>query len=473
MTAHSHSGLPDCSAARILVVGDLMLDRYLHGTADRISPEAPVPVVRIEHTEDRPGGAANVAVNVAALGANTTLLGLVGNDEDAECLQRIVSEHGVATDFTHCPDIATTVKSRVTSCGQQLIRLDREDIADRSAMAKNITDKFKQHITQVDAVIFSDYAKGCLTHIEELIALAQQHSKLIFVDPKGTDFNIYRGADILTPNIKEFEAVVGHCKDDDALEQKAQAMRRDLGLECLLITRGEQGMTMVCEDALHHLAARAHEVYDVTGAGDTVIAVLSVIATTGLPLLTAAQFANRAAGLAVEKSGTATIAPDEFARYGSNAHSICSQEQLLQTVQDAKSRKQRIVMTNGCFDLLHIGHIAYLSQAASLGDRLIVAVNDDHSVKQLKGDKRPINSLDKRLQLVASLSMVDWVVAFSDLTPEKLITEISPDVLVKGGDYRADEIAGADHVKQHGGEVVILDYVEGVSTTQLIDAIQK
>ena len=472
MTTDSLTGLPDCTAARILIIGDLMLDRYLYGPVKRISPEAPVPIVRVERTEERPGGAANVAVNIAALGAKAMLIGLVGDDEDAQYLQRIVSERAVASDFICCPNMATTVKSRVISSGQQLMRLDFEDDLDANVFTE-IEQKLTHHIEQCDAVIFPDYTKGCLHHIEELIAIAKRHKKPIYIDPKGLDFARYAGATALTPNMAEFAAVVGRCESEAMLVQKAQAMRRDLDLECLIITRGEHGMTLFDKNDVHHLSTHTHEVYDVTGAGDTVVATFAVIATLGIPFLRAAQFANQAAGLVVEKSGAATVSPDEFDQYSHSAHSIYSKDELLERVADAKSSGQRVVMTNGCFDLLHTGHIAYLSQAARLGDRLVVAINDDASVKRLKGDSRPINPLNSRMRLVAALAMVDWVVPFAEDTPADLIAAVAPDVLVKGGDYRPDDIAGADYVKQHGGEVVVLDYIEGASTTDLINTIRS
>ena len=470
MTSDSHKFLPDCSKARILVIGDVMLDRYLYGSAHRISPEAPVPVVKIEDKQARAGGAANVAVNVASLGAQVTLIGLVGEDEDADCLSKLVFCAGVKPDFIECRNAKTIVKSRVMSSGQQLMRLDFEDDKNLQA-SQEVIKKFEKYITSVDAVIFSDYAKGCLAEIEKLIAIAKAHKKNIFVDPKGIDFSRYKGATVITPNMQEFENVAGQCCSDDDILEKARRMQEQLDIDCLLITKGEHGITIVEKDQFEHLVARTHEVYDVTGAGDTVVSVFAVMVTSGKTFSTAAQLANQAAGLVVQKLGTATIDLSEFSRYGDKSHSICDQKTLLKNIDIAKKRKQRIVMTNGCFDILHAGHIAYLEQAATYGDRLVVAINDDVSVKQLKGDKRPINKLANRMQLVAALAVVDWVVAFSEETPEELIVMLSPNVLVKGGDYTENQIAGAEHVRKNGGDVIILDYIDGLSTTNMINNI--
>lgn len=465
--------LPDCSSVHLLVVGDLMLDRYFHGAANRISPEAPVPVLRVENIEEHPGGAANVAVNITSLEAKASLIGLVGTDDNAVRLRRVVEDCGVTPEFIACKDATTTVKSRIVSCGQQLMRLDFECGLHGQALDE-LERLFSGHIGKVDAVILSDYAKGCLVNIEKLIALAREHGKPVFADPKGTDFSRYCGVDVLTPNRTEFEAVVGPCQSRDKMAERAVKMSKELGIGTFVITLGKDGVLLIdgC-DSVHHFPARAHEVYDVTGAGDTVVSVFATMVATGASHFEAVQLANQAAGLVVEKSGTATVTMDEFARYGHHPRSICSEAELLRRVANAKARGQRIVMTNGCFDLLHAGHVAFLTQAATLGDRLLVAVNSDESVAAIKADNRPVNPLEKRMRVVAALAMVDWVVPFSEQTPERLITAISPDVLTKGGDYAPDQIAGAQHVKQQGGEVIVLDYIEGNSTTELITAIRN
>ncbi len=449
-----------------------MLDRYFHGAANRISPEAPVPVVRVENIEERPGGAANVAVNITSLEAKASLIGFVGDDDDAERLRRVVSDRGVTPEFIVCKDATTTVKSRIVSCGQQLMRLDFERGLHGRA-PDELERLFAKRVATADAVILSDYAKGCLSGVETLIALAKEHGKPVFADPKGADFSRYRGADVLTPNRAEFEAVAGDCHTRDEMVEKALALSAECGIGAFIITLGEDGILLVDgRDSVHHFPARTHEVYDVTGAGDTVVSVFATMVATGASHFEAVQLANQAAGLVVEKSGTATVSADEFARYGHNPRSVCSEADCLQRVAAAKARGQRIVMTNGCFDLLHAGHIAFLTQAAALGDRLLVAINSDESVAALKADGRPVNPLEKRMQVIAALAMVDWVVPFSEQTPERLIAAVSPDVLTKGGDYAPEQIAGAEHVRQHGGEVIVLDYMAGASTTELIAAIR-
>ena len=465
---------PDFSRARLLVVGDVMIDRYYHGATRRISPEAPVQAVHVTDCEERPGGAANVAVNIRGLGARATLIGLSGEDAEAGVLERLVAERGVEAHFVAVRGSPTIVKMRVVSRGQQLIRLDFEDGYADAALAR-VETLFAAHLGDADAVILSDYAKGCLRNVPRLIRLARDAGKPVFVDPKGHDFSRYAGATVLTPNFSEFEMVAGRCRDDAEIADKGLALKNRFGFDALLVTRGERGMSLI-EGAgnVHHLPTHAHEVYDVTGAGDTAISVLAAAYALGVPLPEATRLANRAASLVVEKSGTATVDSRELfdAPRGASA-AVCSEEELLARVADARRAKRRIVMTNGCFDLLHAGHIAYLSEAALLGDRLLVAVNDDASVRALKGDGRPLNPLRLRMRLLAALEMVDWVVPFSESTPRRLIERVSPDVLVKGGDYEPRDIAGYDHVCGNGGEVVVLDYLEGVSTSALISEIRK
>lgn len=468
-------GAPDFSGARLLVVGDVMIDRYFHGATRRISPEAPVQAVHVEQFEERPGGAANVAVNVRALGASVALIGLTGDDADAGVLERLLGERGVGAHFAAVRGGTTIVKLRVVSRGQQLIRLDFED-GFKGAALSQIETLLSAQLSGADAVVFSDYAKGCLRNVQRLIRLARDAGKPVFVDPKGHDFSRYADATVLTPNFPEFEAVVGPCRSDDEIAEKGLALKTRLGLGALLVTRGEHGMSLVeSAEVVHHLPTQAHEVYDVTGAGDTAISVLATASALGLPLVEATRLANRAASLVVEKSGTATVSRDElngvFGRAASGA--VCTRDELAARVADARRAGQRIVMTNGCFDLLHAGHVACLSEAARLGDKLLVAVNDDASVTALKGAGRPINPLHLRMRLLAALEAVDWVVAFSEPTPERLIECVSPDVLVKGGDYEPRDIAGYAHVSRSGGEVVVLDYLEGVSTSGLIADIRK
>ncbi|WP_372614367.1 bifunctional D-glycero-beta-D-manno-heptose-7-phosphate kinase/D-glycero-beta-D-manno-heptose 1-phosphate adenylyltransferase HldE [Halomonas sp.] len=461
--------------ARLLVVGDVMLDRYWHGGTSRISPEAPVPVVRVEQSEDRPGGAANVALNIASLGPQAVLAGLVGNDDNADRLASRLDTAGVGTHFERSPGIPTITKLRVMSRNQQLIRLDFEEglgEVDTSGLLIRV----EAALPDCDLMILSDYGKGTLNRVEDFIALARAAGKPVLVDPKGSDFRRYRGATLITPNLGEFEAVVGHCRDDGELATRGEALCVELDLEALLITRSEKGMTLIRADHEPlHLPARAREVFDVTGAGDTVIGVLGLALAAGHGFPEAMTLANLAAGLVVAKPGTATVSIAELytALHGDKLAEFGAIEEvpLIEAVRAAQARGEKVVMTNGCFDILHAGHVAYLEQARRLGDRLIVAVNDDASIARLKGPKRPINPLMRRMQVLAGLGAVDWVVPFGEDTPQRLIETVLPDVLVKGGDYRPEQIAGGEAVRQAGGEVRVLGFEDGVSTTAMISTI--
>lgn len=467
----------DFSRARVLVVGDVMLDRYWHGATSRISPEAPVPVVHVQQDECRVGGAGNVAVNVAALGAEVALVGLVGQDEAAGLLRERLAAAGVIDRLVGLDAGRTISKLRILSRHQQLIRLDFEDVfapSTRAALIEQVRAQLPRHA----ALVLSDYAKGSLAGASELVALAREAGIAVIVDPKGTDFTRYRGATVLTPNLHEFEAVAGPCADEPTLIERGEALRDALDLQALLITRSERGMLLL-ERGRSPLAlpARAREVYDVTGAGDTVVAVLAAGLAQGLRLAETTALANLAAGIVVGKLGTATVSIDELQRamheHAEVPTGVVDAPSLQQYLRACRAAGERIVMTNGCFDLLHPGHVHYLQQARALGDRLIVAVNDDASVARLKGPSRPINDLHSRMTLLAALGAVDWVVPFSEDTPERLICELLPDVLVKGGDYRPEDVAGGDCVRRAGGEVRILDFVDGHSSSRVIARIQE
>ena len=461
----------------MLVAGDVMLDRYWHGATSRISPEAPVPVVHVSQSEERAGGAANVALNIAALGVQTRLLGVTGDDEAATSLEALLKGAGIDCQFQKISDTPTVTKLRVISRHQQLIRLDFEDGFD-AIDTDALLAQYQQDLEHCDVVVLSDYGKGTLVAIEQLIATARAAGKPVLIDPKVQDFSRYHGATLITPNMAEFELVAGHCADEQALIARSNALLVQHDLEALLVTRGEHGMTLLRRDEPEfHLPTQAREVFDVTGAGDTVISVLAAALAAGEELPSATALANLAAGIVVGKLGTASVSVPELRRtvlLGQDAgFGEMNREQLRVAVADARSHGERIVMTNGCFDILHAGHVLYLSQARQQGDRLIVAVNDDDSVKRLKGAGRPVNPLDRRMTVLAALESVDWVVPFSADTPEQLICDIKPDLLVKGGDYRPEDIAGYECVKQAGGEVVVLDYEDGCSTSRLIDAIRK
>ncbi|MGI9247415.1 MAG: bifunctional D-glycero-beta-D-manno-heptose-7-phosphate kinase/D-glycero-beta-D-manno-heptose 1-phosphate adenylyltransferase HldE [Woeseiaceae bacterium] len=467
--------IPDFSKTHVVVAGDVMLDRYLFGSTGRISPEAPVPVVHVHETDDRPGGAANVAVNLASLGASTRLVGVVGEDTAADSLHAILSQRGIVCKFARAKDRPTITKTRVQSRGQQLIRLDEENAAAMpgDAMVRALGESLRD----AGAVVLSDYGKGTLADVSGLINVCREAGIPVLVDPKGTDFTKYRGASVITPNQSEFEAVAGVCETDDELVSHATKMIDELDLAALLITRSEKGMLLIEAGAEPlFLSTQAREVYDVTGAGDTVIATLAGALASGQELSSAAALANLAAGLVVRKIGVATVTPGEISvalhQRGQGGRGLVNVQELHAMVVESHDRDERVIMTNGCFDILHAGHVAYLEEAKSLGDRLIVAVNDDDSVRRLKGESRPINALEDRLLVLAGLAAVDWVVPFSEDTPAALIAKILPDVLVKGGDYNPDEIAGAKEVLQNGGEVRVLSFRDGQSSSRIIDKLR-
>ena len=455
-----------------------MLDRYWSGGTGRISPEAPVPVVNVSGSEDRPGGAANVAVNVATLGAKVTLLGMCGHDENARILKEKLSSFDINCEFFEVPERDTITKLRVMSRNQQLLRLDFEKSfadVDKSALLTT----FNQALDDVDIVILSDYAKGCLSDPQSLIRAAKQKGKKVIVDPKGSDFEKYANATLITPNVSELYAVVGEQDNEQSLVASAQSLKASLSLDGLLLTRSEDGMTLfeTGEDEFH-LPAKAKEVYDVTGAGDTVVSTLAVALASRLPMQAACVLANLAASVVVGKLGTSTVTNTELALAvgEQSVHldgGVMSEEQLAIAMRASKSRGERIVMTNGCFDILHSGHVSYLEEAAQLGDRLIVAVNTDRSVTELKGPGRPVNNVNRRMAVLAGLSAVDWVVPFEEDTPQRLIARLLPDILVKGGDYKIEDIAGGKEVIENGGEVKVLTFEDGVSTTGIIERITK
>ncbi|SES63045.1 bifunctional D-glycero-beta-D-manno-heptose-7-phosphate kinase/D-glycero-beta-D-manno-heptose 1-phosphate adenylyltransferase HldE [Thorsellia anophelis] len=464
--------LPTFESASVLVVGDIMLDRYWSGPTGRISPEAPVPIVKVNHIEERPGGAANVAMNVASLGAKAQLIGLSGIDEAANSLETQLNQHKITCHFIKVASHPTITKLRILSRNQQLMRLDFEEGFDDIEPTPMI-EKLLIELRAANVLVFSDYGKGVLNHIQLMIQQAKSQGKPIIIDPKGTDFKKYAGATLLTPNMSEFEAVVGKCNTEEEIETKGLELIKSCQLEALLITRSEKGMTLLQPNKpTFHLPTLAQEVYDVTGAGDTVIAVLASSLATGKSLEEACILANTGAGIVVGKLGTSTVSAIELEnalrKRASIGFGIMSELNLTAAIKLARARGEKIVMTNGCFDILHAGHVSYLANARKLGSRLIVAVNSDASVARLKGPTRPINPLEQRMQVLAALESVDWVVPFEEDTPQRVIGEILPDLLVKGGDYKPDEIAGGKEVLAAGGEVRVLNFEPGISTSQII-----
>ncbi len=461
---------------RVLVCGDVMLDRYYKGTTERISPEGPVAVVQIRDTEERAGGAGNVSLNIASLGGISSIVGLVGIDDAASSLENILTNKNVDCHFVSSSEVPTITKLRVLSQNQQLIRLDWEE-TDKHIDNEQLYAHYSKCLNHVDSVILSDYAKGTLNGAQNLIELARNSNKTVLVDPKGTDFSKYRNASVLTPNMKEFEAVAGKSRTEDEFLDKALLLTEKLELEAMLVTRSEKGMTLIeRQGGIHTYPTQAKQVFDVTGAGDTVIGTLGLALACGTPLSTAVNLANAAAGIVVGKVGTATVTPRELAEAITNVQprakfGLVDEGDLKQWVKESRDAGMTIVMTNGCFDVLHPGHVAYLEEAKNLGDRLIIALNDDDSIRRLKGEKRPINQLKDRAHVLAGLKSVDWVVPFSEDTPERIIGEILPSILVKGGDYKPEDLAGGKAVLANGGKVSTLKFIEGCSTTSIIDKI--
>ncbi|MEZ5560120.1 MAG: bifunctional D-glycero-beta-D-manno-heptose-7-phosphate kinase/D-glycero-beta-D-manno-heptose 1-phosphate adenylyltransferase HldE [Pseudomonadales bacterium] len=469
--------LPSLQAVHVLVVGDLMLDRYWLGEARRVSQEAPVPVVDVQNVDDCPGGAANVALNVASLGARCTLVGCVGRDEAAGALRQRLEAAGVICDFIELDDWPTIIKLRVVSQNQQLLRADFERPVP-AAGSRDLEARVAAHLASATALVLQDYDKGALSAPAELIRAARDAGVPVVVDPKHKPFAAYAGADLIKPNLQEFLAAAGPCGDDDELVARAGEVCAEHGFAALVITRGSRGATVVEQGGRHqHVPARPVDVYDVTGAGDTMAAALAVSRSLGWDALRCAQLANVASSIVVGKSGTAAVTGPELAQAlaASNRvdRGVLSRAQLLDAARQARAAGERIVFSNGCFDILHAGHVAYLEEARALGDRLVVAVNDDASVRRLKGAGRPVNPLARRARVLAALAAVDWVVGFPEDTPEALLCDLRPDVLVKGGDYGPDQVVGADIVRGYGGEVRVLGLVEDCSTSAIVEHLQR
>lgn len=466
--------LPSLSGVRVLVVGDVMLDRYWSGSAGRVSAEAPVPVVAIEHTEERPGGAANVALNVASLGARCTLVGVVGDDDAGRSLTTRLEAAGVTCDLVVASGWSTIIKLRVLSRKQQLLRADFESPVPEAA-AREAARRADKHAHTVQAMVLQDYDKGTLLEPRTLIAGAPVPA---IVDPKNKPFAAYEGADLVKPNAAELAAAGGVWADESDLVATARRLCLEARLGGAVVTRGAQGMTVVAPEGGHqHLPAMPVDVFDVTGAGDTAAAALGITRALGLPVMDCARIANAAAGLAVAKSGTAVVSGPELARaLAAELHpgrGVMSAARLEDAVRLARAAGERVVFTNGCFDILHAGHVAYLEEASRLGDRLVVAVNGDESVRRLKGPGRPVNPLEQRMRVLAGLAVVDWVTTFAEDTPERLLAALAPDMLVKGGDYALDEVVGADIVRAAGGEVRVLSRVDDCSTSAIIERLQS
>jgi D-beta-D-heptose 7-phosphate kinase / D-beta-D-heptose 1-phosphate adenosyltransferase len=466
------------AAKRLLVVGDVMLDKYVWGEVGRISPEAPVPVVRATHESQQPGGAANVAMNIARLGAQAEVIGFTGGDEDERMLAECLRSHGVSPRFVVSAGFPTITKQRILAGQQQMLRLDNERVGVRApGDYERLLESVLAHLPGCDALVLSDYAKGVLSTevCRSIIQAARGLDIPVLVDPKSADFSRYHGATTVCPNLGELSTALDlDARDLKELLDAAEALVRDLDLEFITATLGEKGIALVRPGNRFLAPAVARQVFDVSGAGDTVIAVLALCLASGLKPETAVELANIAAGVVVGKVGTvpvekhellAALAP-QIALHAEDK--VLSLEELVQRVALWKANGERVVFTNGCFDLLHIGHITVLEQARRFGDRLIVAINSDASVCGLKGPSRPIVGENERGRVLAALAAVDAVVVFGQPTPLEAIVATRPDVIVKGGDYVPDTVVGAKEVQSWGGQVKIVPIVEGFSTTRLI-----
>jgi D-beta-D-heptose 7-phosphate kinase/D-beta-D-heptose 1-phosphate adenosyltransferase len=478
--AEIETALTRLAGVRALVVGDVILDRYLTGEVARISPEAPVPVLKRSGGSAALGGAGNVARHFTAYGGSAVLVGLVGVDDAAGELRRLAEAEGLTVDLVVDPSRPTTVKTRVLAQGQQMLRIDEEAAHPaEGAMRAQLRAAVARRLADCDVVVVSDYAKGVLTGgiAAELVALGRAAGKPVFVDPKLADFDAYRGASVVSPNAKELAEAVGLRAGDDASAEAACRLALErFSIDAILLTRSEKGMTLLERGAAApvHVPAQALKVFDVSGAGDTSIATLAAGVATGLPLAAAMRLANAAAGVVVGKPGTAlpTLIELRHALGLDNLHRPVGRAEAAALAEAWRREGKRIGFTNGVFDLLHGGHLQSLEQASRRCDALVVGVNADASVRRLKGPARPIQDETTRARVLACLDFCDLVVVFEEDTPAELIAAIQPDILFKGADYRADQVVGADIVTARGGEVVLLPLVPDTSTTATVARIR-
>jgi D-beta-D-heptose 7-phosphate kinase/D-beta-D-heptose 1-phosphate adenosyltransferase len=468
------------AAVKLLVVGDVMLDHFIYGAVERISPEAPIPVLKVEREALMLGGAGNVARNATALGARVSLVATAGDDDAGRSVAQLVgAEVQLSGNLFVIPGRPTTVKVRYVAQGQQLLRADREDAAAIPAeVERRLLQALEGEVKDADAIVISDYAKGTVSRAVavHVIAAARAAGKPVVVDTKAADVQAFRGASLLTPNARELSVLTGlPASSNTDVEAASAKLLQDIGLGGVVITRAERGMSVVERgQPSQHLAAEAREVFDVSGAGDTVLATLALALGAGAPLQEAAALANAAAGIVVGKSGTAVVRADELLRVlrtaelQSTQDKVMSLDQLLERVAGWRAGGLSVGFTNGCFDLLHPGHVSLLSQARAQCDRLVVGLNTDGSVRKLKGEGRPVNGETARAVVLAALETVDAVVLFAEDTPFKLIEALRPNLLVKGADYTIDRVVGADVVTSYGGRVLLIDLVPGQSTTGTI-----
>ncbi|XOB61299.1 D-glycero-beta-D-manno-heptose-7-phosphate kinase [Campylobacterota bacterium DY0563] len=464
---------------KILVIGDLMIDEYLWGNCERISPEAPVQIVDIKKETTVLGGAGNVISNLLALGASVEVLSVVGDDEVGLLVKAMLTKQGAKASLVEQKGRKTSRKTRLMASHSQVVRYDKEsknNIAVQSV--KSLYEKFQEKINSYDIVLLSDYNKGVLTNdlLDKIISYSNKKGKKVLVDPKGSDFTKYKGAYLLTPNKKEAEFASGiKIENETDLKDALTKLKEEVFLAVSVITLSENGIAILEDDKVCVKPTVAREVYDVTGAGDTVLASLGFALSLGCDISTSVEFSNLAAGVVVGKIGSATASLDEIEEYQASLHKssielhIKSFEQIEKISNRLKSQNKKVVFTNGCFDILHKGHVSYLNTAKSFGDVLILGLNSDASVKRLKGETRPINTQDDRAYILSALECVDYVVIFDEDTPYELIKLVQPDILVKGADYEGKEVIGSDIAKQ----TKLVTFVDGKSTTKTIEKIQK
>ena len=471
-------------AASILCVGDLMLDRFVTGRVDRVSPEAPIPVLEVQDEAVMIGGAGNVVRNLVAFGAAAELVAVLGDDAAGdELTDLLAATKGAEAHLVTVAGRRTTIKTRFVTGGQQLLRADYEAQGQLDdAVHRDIFERAAARLPDCGALILSDYGKGVLSNsqVRALIELANDAGKPVVVDPKGVDYGIYRGATLLTPNLNELSRASGlPVAGDEAVVTACRHIISTCGVGGVLATRSEQGMSLIQGDDVHHLQARARDVYDVSGAGDTVAGAMTAGLSLGAPALESAHFANTAAGVAVGKFGTAAAHASEIlsalheTQFMSGEEKVAVVDSARDRVEAWRQQGKRIGFTNGCFDLLHPGHISLLNQARAACDMLVVGLNSDDSVRRLKGEGRPALPENGRAAVLASLSSVDLVVIFAADTPLDLITSLRPDVLVKGQDYAHDEVVGAPEVESWGGKVVLAEILDGFSTTETLRRLSK
>lgn len=469
------------SSKKILVFGDYMVDEYLYGSTDRISPEAPVPVVAVKQREVRLGGAGNVVRNLLALGARVSAVTYIGVDTNGNWIKDQLEKLGVnCIGIVQSDETITTIKTRITAQNQQLLRCDNELIARLPASFLTfLGNHIRELLSETCAVIISDYGKGVVTaeSARMVIDAAEQLSIPVIVDPKGTDYHKYRGASVCTPNMKELHLATGKSiQTEPEILDACTILCKECGIKNILATRSEKGMSFVSETGdKRDYPAVAKEVVDVTGAGDTVISIFSICYATGMPVDDCCRLANLGASVVVSKFGCATTTMDEILLLDNNDKqpAICciSRKEAVEKATRLRNMGKKIVFTNGCFDIVHAGHISSFRQAKSFGDVLFLGLNSDASIRRIKGEKRPIVSQENRAALLAAISYIDYIVIFEEDTPETLIQEICPDVLVKGADWSGKEVAGGQFVREHGGEVKFIDLEQGLSTTAVIEKI--